>query len=925
MGFDPMSGEQQRVIRTPDQRLRVFVSSTLKEMAEEREAARQAIESLRLSPILFELGARPHPAQDLYRAYLAQSHIFIGLYWQQYGWIAPDMEISGLEDEYRLAAALPKLIYIKSPAPNREPVLNQLLRDIKNDSGVSYKYFSTSEDLRELIANDLALLLTERFEQSGWPGRIAGPGKEGNAKQRQRAGLPALPTALIGRGEELEQLCALLLDDEARLVTLTGPGGVGKTSLALAAAAEVADVFEGNVYWTPLATIDDADLVISAVAKALDVSERAGTSLLESVKGYLQERRALLVLDNFEQVLDAAPVIGELLAASAGLTVLATSRAALQIRAERELVLPPLALPAETELSVERAGKNPAVALYVERARAASGSFELHADNVAAVSEIVRRLDGLPLAIELAAARSKLLSAQGILERLASRLSLLTGGARDLPVRQQTLRNAIGWSYELLDEELKRLFRRLSVFAGGFTLESAEGVCGADDGSDVMGGVQALLDHSLLRIEPSVRRERRYIMLQTIREFALEALEASGEATKIEERHANVFAALVEEAWPKMFSGAGEEWLDRLEADYGNVRKALEWHEGQRDFVVSHKMIVYLVWFWYRRAYLDEGRLWYERALAQEVTDGDEAIEALLVGHAGSVAMWQSDFVTAQRLLDEGIELMRPLGERIELGDVLFTRGALAVNQGDDERAVAVLEEAHGIMQRIGQSWFEAMIFLHLGNVALNRGDVEDARRLMQKALERGRQVGDRWVVASAINNLGEIARHEQQLDEAEGYYEESLALFRSVGSTPDVARAYHSLAYVAIWRGDYPAAARLLQQSLGLYRQVGVKRGVVEGVNAVAALAATTGDREAARRLALAAQEGFRSLGAGIWPADRRDVEQILAETGVRIDDVVGQAVGLETALQEARQLLENVTERDVVARSGAGHSEYR
>lgn len=908
MGFDARSGEQQRVIRTPDQRLRVFVSSTLKEMAEEREAARQAIESLRLSPILFELGARPHPAQDLYRAYLAQSHIFIGLYWQQYGWVAPDMEISGLEDEYRLAAALPKLIYIKAPAPDREPALNRLLQDVKRDSGVSYKYFSTSEELRDLIANDLALLLTERFEQSEAAGIVAA-GKEEISGPGMLARIPLLPTPLIGRGEELERLCALLLDDETRLVTLTGPGGVGKTSLALAAASDVGEAFQGNVYWVPLATIDDADLVISAVAKTLDVSERAGTALLESVKGYLQERVTLLVIDNFEQVLDAAPAIGELLATCPGLTVLVTSRAALQLRAERELVLPPLALPEEAELTVERARNNPAVALFVERAQAVAPSFELNVDNVATVSEIVRRLDGLPLAIELAAARIKLLSAQGILERLTSRLSLLTGGARDLPARQRTLRNAIAWSYELLDDELQRLFRCLSVFAGGFTLASAEAVCGAEDGLDVMGGVQSLLDHSLLRSEPW-GPERRYIMLQTIREYAREALETSGEAVGILERHAHVFASLVEEAWPKMFSGDGEAWLDRLEGDYGNVRLALEWHHELGSSGVGHKMIVYLVWFWYRRAYLDEGRLWYQRALAHKEASGDDVVESLLVGHAGSIAMWQSDFETAQRLLDKSIELLRPLGEGIELGDVLFTRGALAVNQGDDERAVAVLEEAQGIMQKVGQAWFEAMIFLHLGNVALNQDDVEAAQRLMTNALEKGRLVGDRWVVASAINNLGEIARYEQKLDEAEGHYQESLALFQSVGSTPDVARAYHSLAYVAIGRDDYREAARLLQQSLGLYRQVGVKRGVVECVNAAAALAAATDDLEAAAQLALAAQQGFAAIGAGIWPADRRDVARIFAKKDAAIDDDAGQISDLEAALNETRQVLEVLVE---------------
>ena len=897
---------QLRVIRTPDQRLRVFVSSTLQEMGEERAAAQGAIEVLRLSPVLFEQGARPHPAQDLYRAYLAQSHIFIGLYWQRYGWVAPDMEISGLEDEYRLASALPKLIYIKTPAPDREPGLANLLRAIKNDSGVSYKYFSTNDELRDLIANDLALLLTERFEQGQVTLTAVASGAQGVAKIAPRPRLPLLPAPLIGREEQAEALRALLLDGRTRLVTLVGPGGVGKTSLALQVAAETAGEFADGAYWAPLATIHDAELVLSTVAQALDVRERAGTPLAESVKEFLQERKALLLLDNFEQVLQAAPVVGELLSAAAGLKILVTSRAPLQIRAERELALPPLALPESGgALSPEQARQNPAVALFVERAQAVDASFELNLANVQAVSEIVRRLDGLPLAIELAAARSKLLSVQSILERMDSRLKLLTGGPRDLPQRQQTLRNAIGWSYDLLDEDSQKLFRRLGAFAGDFTLDASEAVCNPRDELDVLGGVQTLLDYSLLRREPRETQLEHYVMLHTIREYALERLAQAGEAEQTLQRHGHAFASLAEAAWPRMFSGASEEWLDRLALAYGNLRSALDWLHRREDADTVRKLIVHLVWFWYRRGYLNEARLWYTQALQQVAQSPPGALDGLLMGHAGAVAMWQSDLPAAARLMDDSIAILRQFGETVALGDVLFTRGVLAVNQGQDAGATAVLEEALALMERLEQDWFVAMITLHLGNVALNQGEVDAASTRMEEALVTGRRVGDRWIMASAINNLGEIARYRQDFDGAERHYQESMALFRSVGSTPDVARADHSLGYVAIWRGDYGRALELFERSLSLYRQVGVKRGVVECLNGLAALAAAVGQCDVSARLAATARAEFAALGAGIWPADRLDVRRIMTASGAQADLDGTEVMALGEALAMARTLL--------------------
>ncbi|MDX1613661.1 MAG: DUF4062 domain-containing protein, partial [Candidatus Promineifilaceae bacterium] len=592
------------VIRTPDQRLRVFVSSTLQELAPEREAVKQAVSALRLYPVMFELGARPHAPRDLYRAYLAQSHIFIGIYWQRYGWVAPDMAISGLEDEYRLVGDLPKLIYIKAPAPEREPRLAGLLQEIKRDSDVSYKYFATPEELGELVGNDLALLLTERFELAQL--RSDAPATAAEIITLPHSPVPQPVAPVFGRQNEVQAVRTMLQQERVRLLTLLGPGGVGKTSLALQVAARVADDFADGVCWVPLAPISSPDLVTSAIAKALDVRERGGHSLQESLVHYLRQRQLLLLLDNFEHLLETGPLLMELLATAPEVKILVTSRAGLELRGEYEFPVPPLPLPAPAEVAPRPAQlmKNAAVRLFVERAQAAMPDFELTLDNSVAVREIVRRLEGLPLAIELAAARVKLLPPDAILARLSSRLQLLTGGARDLPARQQTMRSTLDWSYQLLEEPTRTLLARLGIFAGSFTLSAAEAVADTAGELDVFEGIAALVSNSLLRQSlddaPSQWSEPRFSMLETVREYALERLAAAGEVEALKERHGAYFARLAAEAEPHYFSGQSEAWLDRMAADYSNFRAALHWLQSRPEtHRASWHLIRDLLWLWY--------------------------------------------------------------------------------------------------------------------------------------------------------------------------------------------------------------------------------------------------------------------------------------------------------------------------------------
>ena len=489
------------VIRTPDRRPRVFVSSTLGELAAERRAVSRAVAALRLSPVMFEAGARPHPPREVYQAYLAQSDVFIGLYWQQYGQAAPGMAISGLEEEFDLSAGLPRLLYVKAPAPDREPRLAGLLGRIREEASVSYRHFRTSAELGRLVRDDLAALLSERFAAAG--ASVA----ESPAMPRGPRALPVSVTSLVGREEAIEQVAGLLTQPGVRLVTLTGPGGIGKTRLALAAGERLHGRFEGGTVFVPLAAVTDPALVLGGIGRAVGADLAGAGSPLLALAERFGDDPWLLILDNLEQVVAVAGDLGELLARCPGVAILATSRTALGLAAEREYPVPPLPPPASVPGStasgpgstasgpggsasgpggpsgvpVADVAASPAVALFVDRARAVRPDFALTEGNAAAVAEICRRLEGLPLAIELAAARTRLLDPAALLRRLTASFDALGTGAVDLPERQRTLRATVEWSVGLLEDAERSLLETMAVFVDGWTLEAAAEVAGLSE------------------------------------------------------------------------------------------------------------------------------------------------------------------------------------------------------------------------------------------------------------------------------------------------------------------------------------------------------------------------------------------------------------------------------------------------------------
>ncbi len=803
------------VIRTPDQRVRVFVSSTLSELAAERQAVRDAVTRLRLVPVMFELGARPHPPRNVYQSYLAQSQVFVGVYWQSYGWVAPGEQVSGLEDEYQLSAGLPRLVYVKSPAPDREPRLTRLLARIQDEGGLSYRQFSDPAELQQLVENDLALLLSERFE-------VTRPGAGAAAEAQLAGALPAPVTPLLGREREAAAVEDLVVKEGVRLVTLTGPGGVGKTRLAVEAARRLSPDFADGVRFVELAAVSAADLVAGAIATGLGLNTSAGR-LVTDVESYLRARRLLLVLDNFEHVVGAAPLLTELLAAASGLVVLVTSRAVLRLRGEHELPVPPLPVPpADAPPDPADLQRYASVGLFAERAHAAAPGFELTAGNAAAVAEICRRLDGVPLAIELAAARVRLLPPQALLSRLDQRFSLLTGGARDLPERQRTLRSTLDWSFGLLSAGEQVLFARLGVFSGTFGLPAVEAVCGqaAAGAGPLVDTLSSLVDSSLVRTQTR-DGEPRFRLLETIRQYALDRLRDSGEWTEVHDRHAAYFVALAEPAEADLAGPGQLAWLDRLEAEHDNVRSAMSWLVHQDQL----RPALYLAWstwrFWWLRGHAEEIGHYMKLILAKSQHQPPrEAALALAAG--GFTFLAGGDRARALPLFERSLPLYRQAGDELGRALAAATLGHVLSAQNEDQRARELLTRTLAELRQTGseqQAGPRRIPFLldvalacnFLGQIELAQGNHDRAAQLFTDALTAARDAADRFSILVSLYDLALSSQARGDLAGAAAHLHEGLALAAEAGDETSAAYYLEVLAAVAGQQDNPRRAVRLL------------------------------------------------------------------------------------------------------------------
>lgn len=1100
------------VIRTPDQRVRVFVSSTLDELASERAAARAAITQLRLIPVQFESGARPHPPRDLYRAYLAQSAIFVGIYWQRYGWIAPGMTVSGLEDEYLLAQGKPKLIYLKAPAPARESRLQDLLDRIREENVACYRRFATAEELRELLQDDLAILLTEHFEQAQpgpvarassaeagdlptgtvtflitdivgstrllqqlgaeryarvhadysqfvrgactaqggrelyaagdrfcmafasaseavaaaaaaqqglvchpWPeegtvcvrmglhtgavhvvgthyvgldvqraARIAAaahggqvvlsdatralvehalpesaslrdlgryrlrdlqqpehlfqlvvsappglpslPGLPGlpanfpplNTLDTHPHNLPVEPTPLLGREREVAELSTLLRSSDVRLVTLTGPGGVGKTRLALQVAAELVDAVADGVWFVGLSRLTDPALVLPTVAQTLGLREAIATPLTEVLRAHLQAKQTLLLLDNCEQVAVAALQVADLLGWCPGLQVLATSRVALRLQGEHEYPVAPLALlPASGTSSAgpacapEQIAGSPAVALFVARARAHRPDFQLTEANASAVMAICARLDGLPLALELAAARLKLLPPQQLLARLERRLPLLTGGTRDVEARQQTMRNTLVWSENLLSSDEQRFFRRLAVFVGGFTLEAAEAVCAQPKGAeplgiDVLDGLGVLVDHSLVQPwtadgnkdrdgDGGMGTDVRFRWLYVVREYAQERLEASDEVAAVHAAHAAYYLALAEQSTPELRSAGqqAEEWLQRMGREYDNVRAALSWLRDRGEVTLGLRVAVAIGDFWIAHSRFSEGRGWLESLLAMTPSMMPSIMQSMRAPMAP-----QAEVVSPEA----GVPAVVQTQARALLGTLAFLLG-------DDDTAAVQLEAGLALGRALGDQRAVVYALGSLGDLARVRGEAERAAARYEEMARTARD--SRGLPAGAAQMLaGEgLAAYERgEWSHAEALLEEELAVHLKRREQDSMGLCLWLLGVVALHQADPMRATERLRQAAVLARTLGNQDGLAYVLEGLAWASGAVGRGERAARLLGAAAARREALGQVRWPHFREEVETEVATVREALGEVrwtaayaVGRALSFDKAAAEA------------------------
>ncbi|MEO8285913.1 MAG: tetratricopeptide repeat protein [Chloroflexota bacterium] len=839
----------------------------------------------------------------------------------------------------------------------------------KIESGI----LKPSRQVAELLAATLGVQEGDREDFIKWarstpgaaqPAHLPAAPSPAPAPTPAPATLPVPPTELIGRKQDVADVLSLLGRDGLRLLTLTGPPGTGKTRLSLQAATEAAGRFRDGVLFVPLAHISDPELVISTISRALGLGEARGVTPVQALAGHLRDLDMLLILDNFEQIIPAAPDIAELLAAISSCKFIVTSREALHLRGEQIYPVPPLALPADA-LEAEELAEVPAVALFVQRARDTDPAFRLTEANAADVAAICHRLDGLPLAIELAAARIAILPPDALLARMVRRLSLLTDGARDLPERQRTLRNAIASSYDLLDASEQHLFRHLSIFAGGGSLEAIiecampEAPAGQTDGNtlDLIASLQA---KSLIRREAD-GGDPRFVMLEMIREYALEALQLAGEETGARRSHALYFMNVAEEAEPLIMGGKQMGALEMLERDLANLRAALTWAHGAGDegIDISARMCAALSRFWLRRGHWTEGRRWIDETLAllEKSRDSLAAPEqakarrekhARMLHMAGAMAYRQGDYHTANAHLRASIDLWRNISDRPgNLAEVLQDVGTLAILRDEYGRARETLTEALEIHRRSGSKQGISQILTMLGFEAMAKGDFDRSSALLHEALEIFREMGDRWGIlrvqqhiAVLARNMGDFALAQRLLEEnlatsteldnksgiaaslgelgmlalAQGHHEkaatltkEVLEIYTALGGKSVGAVAILTLGLVALYRGDYDEAQAHCLEALEIFHHEEARYDTASSLMSLAGVASAQGQGERAARLLGAAEAIFNSLGAHMDYFSRILQSQITAQLSAAMDSTAFTAArqaGSSLTIDQAYQL---------------------
>ncbi len=685
--------------------------------------------------------------------------------------------------------------------------------------------------------------------------------------------LPPQATPFIGRQRELAELTELLRRDEVRLATLTGPGGIGKTRLSLQVAADLLGDFEDGVFFVDLARIADSDQVTNAIAGTLRVTEVGDESLLDTLTRFLHEKQILLVLDNFEHVIEAAPVVGTLIGSVPDLKIMTSSRESLRVYGENEYPVPPLSLPTDSgRRSVAVISQYEAVALFIQRAKATQPDFEVDDENAPAVAEICTRLDGLPLAIELAAARVRLFEPEMLLARLSDSLRTLTGGARDRPGRQQTIRNTIAWSYDLLDDDEQALFARLAVFRGGRSIEAIEALCGPGLVIDVLDGLESLLNKSLLRRERSSEDQPRFVMLETIHAFADERLAETDEAELLRRLHAEYFTEMAERASGRLTGHEQGMWLDRLTEDYENLRKAMDWTLSGGDVQMGLRLVGALGGYWRYRSRLHEGQLWLRRALD---------------------------------LADQAPDSVH--------GQLLMSGGFIAFSLHDPAESRRLYEAALRIERRLGNQSEEASILISLGLTSSDSSDV--SLETTEEGLALARQIGDKSEIAHGLNVLGEIHRILGDYVAAKRVYEEALPITREIGHSLREAMLIANLGIVAFNLGDHEQARARFRESYQLGLETGNDFIIAEGLLFGGGIVGAAGQPERGVRLLAAGAAQQSAIGSRTQPADQFELDKLIALTRDQLDDETFDRLWAEGASMSLDDAIESYLGDDQLA----------
>jgi len=845
------------MIRTPDQRLRVFISSTIQELADERIAARKAIAELRLIPVLFEIGARPYPPRDVYQAYLAQSDIFIGIYWNSYGWIAPDMEISGLEDEYQMSHDKVRLIYIKK-SDQRQDRLQSMITEISN-AGVSYKMFSDAQELQELIENDLALLLSEQFYKEATPHTSA------SATVFNLIPVPYHP--LIGREIETAELIELIQVQRSKLVTVLGMGGTGKTRLAIELSQRLLPAFKNGVAFISLASINDDSRLAATIAHQLGLSDSSVQSVKETLISFLSDKQVLLVLDNFEQLAESAELLSDILRRAKDVQMLVTSRKPLYLRAEHIYPLYPLGLPDDDcARTLELAMRVPSVALFIQRARSINPRMSLDQANLKAICILCDRLGGLPLALELAAMRTRHMNPVTLLKGMERTLDILSDGARDLPDRQQSFRATVDWSYGLLNEKEKALFRLVSNFQDGWTQEALMAVS-ALSAAECLKFTEQLLDAGLIRLKVDARGGMRYDMLQPIEEYAEDLLAKDPMRSEIEERFRSYYVQLCAGINPlRLTPDQHKEWVTRVAQDYENFRQAFRYAIALDRKAEACSLINTLSLYWMRDGYQNEGLRWIMESNLRIPDNWKSLPKAEVLQYAitmlisGAFKFFPADFINSRQDLQKGKEMFEWLGYHagdarcctylglvaLSTGDIqgmqYFKEGIEKGKAGDDiysvllsstfeaevlslqhqyQVAITRVEGAEKILSDYTNQWsggvvlddVSGTVFLVKGNVYSSQGEFTLAKQAYIQSIHNFEQAGMKSVRGFGLMAMGFIYLQEGDFAQARYYAFKALNESRETGDKIISLLSMRCLAALLLLQGNHDMSIRFLDE----------------------------------------------------------------------------------------------------------------